>query len=50
VLETNTVPGMTANSLFPLAAGTAGLSLSDLLDELIRLSLELTDSGQLLTR
>ncbi len=49
VLETNTIPGMTANSLFPLAARTAGLSVSDLVDELIRLSLELTDSGQLLT-
>jgi D-alanine-D-alanine ligase len=39
VLETNTVPGMTENSLFPLAARTAGLSLSQLLDKLITLSL-----------
>lgn len=40
VLETNTVPGMTENSLFPLAARTSGLSLSQLLDKLIALSLE----------
>lgn len=35
VLETNTIPGMTKNSLFPLAARAAGLSLADLLDRLI---------------
>jgi len=40
LLETNTVPGMTPNSLFPLAAGAAGWSLSDLVDRLILLSLE----------
>jgi D-alanine-D-alanine ligase len=40
VLETNTIPGMTENSLFPLAAKVAGFSLSGLLDELITLSLE----------
>jgi D-alanine-D-alanine ligase len=40
ILETNTVPGMTENSLFPLAARVAGLSLSQLLDKLITLSLE----------
>jgi len=40
LLETNTVPGMTPNSLFPLAAGAAGWSLSDLVDRLIDLSLE----------
>ena len=39
VLETNTIPGMTENSLFPLAASAAGFSLSGLLDELIALSL-----------
>ncbi len=43
VLETNTIPGMTENSLFPLAARTAGLSLSQLLDRLISLSLEFKD-------
>ena len=40
VLETNTVPGMTENSLSPLAARAAGLSVSDLLDKLIGLSLD----------
>ncbi|RLB19537.1 MAG: D-alanine--D-alanine ligase [Deltaproteobacteria bacterium] len=40
VLETNTIPGMTENSLFPLAAKTAGLSLAGLVDRLIQLSLE----------
>ena len=39
VLETNTIPGMTENSLFPLAAKAAGLSLSALLDKMIDLSL-----------
>jgi D-alanine-D-alanine ligase len=42
LLETNTIPGMTENSLFPLAAKAAGLSLSALLDKMIKLSL--TDS------
>lgn len=45
VLETNTIPGMTENSLFPLAARVAGLSLSGLLDRLISLSLELKDNN-----
>ena len=40
LLETNTVPGMTEHSLFPLAARTAGISFSGLLDRLIALSLE----------
>jgi D-alanine-D-alanine ligase len=39
VLETNTIPGMTENSLFPLAARTAGISLSGLMDRLIELAL-----------
>ena len=39
ILETNTIPGMTENSLFPLAARAAGLSLPQLLDRLIELSL-----------
>jgi D-alanine-D-alanine ligase len=42
LLETNTIPGMTENSLFPLAAKAADLSLSALLDKMINLSL--TDS------
>jgi D-alanine-D-alanine ligase len=40
VLETNTIPGMTATSLFPQAAAAAGISFSRLLDRLIELSIE----------
>ncbi len=40
VLETNTIPGMTATSLVPLAARASGMSFSGLLDRLIELSLE----------
>jgi D-alanine-D-alanine ligase len=39
VLETNTIPGMTPTSLFQIAAETAGISFSQLLDRLIDLSL-----------
>ncbi len=42
VLETNTIPGMTATSLFPQAAQAAGLGFSELLDTLINLALERT--------
>ncbi len=40
VLETNTIPGMTRTSLLPLAARTAGISFSALMDRLIELGLE----------
>jgi len=40
VLETNTIPGMTENSLFPLAARTAGMPFRMLMDRLIELALE----------
>jgi D-alanine-D-alanine ligase len=40
ILETNTIPGMTATSLLPRAARTAGIDFSRLLDRLIALSLE----------
>ena len=40
VLETNTIPGMTEQSLVPLAAKTAGFSLSELVDKMIMFSLE----------
>lgn len=40
VLETNTIPGMTATSLFPQAAQAAGLEFPALLDILIQLALE----------
>jgi D-alanine-D-alanine ligase len=40
ILETNTIPGMTENSLVPLASRAAGISITSLLDRLIDLSLE----------
>lgn len=40
VLETNTIPGMTATSLFPQSAQAAGLSFSALLDRLIDLGIQ----------
>ncbi|OGR29001.1 MAG: D-alanine--D-alanine ligase [Desulfobacca sp. RBG_16_60_12] len=40
VLETNTIPGMTATSLFPQGAKAAGIDFSNLLDTLINLALE----------
>ncbi len=40
VLETNTIPGMTPESLLPLAARTAGMDFGRLLDRLIELGLE----------
>jgi D-alanine-D-alanine ligase len=40
LLETNTIPGMTQTSLFPLAAKAAGLDFPALLDRLIDLAME----------
>lgn len=40
VLETNTIPGMTATSLFPQAAQAMGLAFPQLLDRLLELALE----------
>ncbi len=40
VLETNTIPGMTACSLLPLAAEKAGMNFSQLIDRLIELALD----------
>ncbi len=40
VLEVNTLPGMTVNSLLPKAARAAGISFPDLLERLIQLALE----------
>lgn len=45
VLETNTIPGMTPVSLFPLAAKTAGIPFSQLLDRLIELALKDRNKG-----
>jgi D-alanine-D-alanine ligase len=39
-LETNTLPGMTATSLFPQEAAARGIDFSELLEELIRLGLQ----------
>lgn len=39
ILETNTIPGMTANSLLPKAARTAGIDFPALLDKLVELAL-----------
>lgn len=43
VLEVNTIPGMTANSLLPKAAREAGIAFGTLLDRLIRWALEDAD-------
>lgn len=40
VLETNTIPGMTATSLYPQSAKVAGYSFTKLLDKLITLAME----------
>ncbi|MEH0020538.1 MAG: D-alanine--D-alanine ligase [Desulfobacter sp.] len=40
VLETNTIPGMTATSLYPQSAQVGGYSFSALLDKLIELAIE----------
>jgi D-alanine-D-alanine ligase len=40
VLETNTIPGMTATSLFPQSANVAGMSFGQLLDRLIELGMQ----------
>ncbi|MEJ2154783.1 MAG: D-alanine--D-alanine ligase [Desulfobacteraceae bacterium] len=46
LLETNTIPGMTATSLFPQAAKVAGYDFSPLLDKLIQLSIEDHQKGR----
>ncbi len=40
VLEINTLPGMTKNSLYPKSAASYGFSFPELLDKIIELSLE----------
>ena len=40
VLEINTLPGMTSNSLFPKSARAAGISFSELLNLIIKYSME----------
>ena len=46
VLETNTIPGMTATSLLPQAAAKAGYPFGKLMDRLIELAVEDHQSGQ----
>ncbi|MCT6815922.1 MAG: D-alanine--D-alanine ligase, partial [Lysinibacillus fusiformis] len=41
VLEVNTLPGMTQNSLLPKSAFAAGISYSALLDSIIDSSLQI---------
>jgi D-alanine-D-alanine ligase len=40
VLEVNTMPGMTVNSLLPKAAAAAGIPFGELLHRLVQLALE----------
>jgi len=40
ILETNTIPGMTATSLYPQSAQAAGISFGQLLDRLIELGMD----------
>ncbi len=40
ILETNTIPGMTATSIYPQEAAAAGIDFTALLDRLIELGLE----------
>jgi D-alanine-D-alanine ligase len=40
VLEVNTLPGMTATSLFPDAARAAGIEFQDLTEQIVRLAME----------
>ncbi len=40
ILEVNTLPGMTATSLLPKIAGSAGLNFKDLIEEIIKLAIK----------
>ena len=40
ILEVNTIPGMTATSLFPDAARAAGIEFPELIEELVKFSME----------
>jgi len=40
VIETNTIPGMTATSLYPQSAAKAGIPFGELMDKLIQLGVE----------
>ncbi len=49
VLETNTIPGLTENSLLPKAARAAGIMLPEMLDRILKMALE-RNSFRLATR
>jgi len=40
VLETNTIPGMTKQSLYPQAAASVGIEFPELLDKIIELAMD----------
>jgi D-alanine-D-alanine ligase len=44
-LEANALPGLTANSLLPRAAGAAGIAFPELCDRIVRLALERGNPG-----
>lgn len=46
VLEINTIPGLTANSLFPKEALAAGIEFPDLIEKLVQLALEKAEEGR----
>ena len=46
VLETNTIPGLTSNSLLPLSAAAAGVSFQALLNRLLELALLRSNRAQ----
>lgn len=45
VMEVNTLPGMTRNSLLPKSASSAGMSYTQLLDRIIEISLRVRGNG-----
>ncbi len=46
LLEVNTVPGMTSHSLVPMAAAAAGMSLAELVEEILWLSWSAARGGE----
>lgn len=46
VLELNTIPGLTARSLVPMAAAAAGMSYGDLVERVVLLALERAKGGR----
>ena len=40
ILEVNTLPGMTATSLFPQSAGEKGINFSEFIDLIIKTSMK----------